>query len=291
MTVRAICGKTGNRSRHHFTGKERDTESGNDYFGARYYSSSMGQFMTPDPLLSSGRPSNPQMWNRYSYALNNPLKIVDPTGLYNLVNTCLPGDKKCNKKFKQDSEDLKNQLEALNAALDDPNVIASIGQDAAIRLMEGLAAMGSENDGNNVDVQFGTNQDGAAAQTVPKPYDEDTKSFSGFTVTFDPQKNHGSSLDYAINGDHEGQHIWDYKNYMLDPQRTEEAFQVEYRGYQNSSWAAQALGLPGISFKGIEVWNRSWSAADRETLRDKNITKVVTDKDHPESQRHNPNTP
>jgi RHS repeat-associated protein len=33
----------------HFTGKERDTESGNDYFGARYYGSSMGRFMSPDP--------------------------------------------------------------------------------------------------------------------------------------------------------------------------------------------------------------------------------------------------
>ncbi len=33
---------------HHFTGKERDTESGNDYFGARYYSSQMGRFMSPD---------------------------------------------------------------------------------------------------------------------------------------------------------------------------------------------------------------------------------------------------
>jgi RHS repeat-associated protein len=32
---------------HHFTGKERDTESGNDYFEARYYSSSMGRFMSP----------------------------------------------------------------------------------------------------------------------------------------------------------------------------------------------------------------------------------------------------
>jgi RHS repeat-associated protein len=31
-----------------FTGKERDTESGNDYFGARYYASTMGRFMSPD---------------------------------------------------------------------------------------------------------------------------------------------------------------------------------------------------------------------------------------------------
>ena len=32
----------------HFTGKERDSESGNDYFGARYYASTMGRFMSPD---------------------------------------------------------------------------------------------------------------------------------------------------------------------------------------------------------------------------------------------------
>ena len=46
------------------TGKERDSESGNDYFGARYYESTMGRFLSPDPLLNSGRPDNPQTWNR-----------------------------------------------------------------------------------------------------------------------------------------------------------------------------------------------------------------------------------
>jgi RHS repeat-associated protein len=34
--------------RYKFTGKERDTESGLDYFGARYYASSMGRWMSPD---------------------------------------------------------------------------------------------------------------------------------------------------------------------------------------------------------------------------------------------------
>lgn len=71
-----------------FTGKERDTESGNDYFGARYYSSAMGRFMSPDPSgLYYADPSNPQSMNLYSYALNNPLKNTDPTGMY-----CYYGD-------------------------------------------------------------------------------------------------------------------------------------------------------------------------------------------------------
>jgi RHS repeat-associated protein len=63
------------------TGKERDTESGNDYFGARYYASSRGRFMSPDPSgLSYADPTNPQSLNLYSYVLNNPLHNIDPSG-------------------------------------------------------------------------------------------------------------------------------------------------------------------------------------------------------------------
>ena len=51
-----------------FTGKERDAESGLDNFGARYYASGLGRFMSPDPLgISLGRMINPQLLNRYAY--------------------------------------------------------------------------------------------------------------------------------------------------------------------------------------------------------------------------------
>jgi RHS repeat-associated protein len=67
------------------TGKERDTESGNDYFGARYYSSAMGRFMSPDwaakaspvPYATFG---DPQSLNLYAYMRNNPLGGADPDG-------------------------------------------------------------------------------------------------------------------------------------------------------------------------------------------------------------------
>jgi RHS repeat-associated protein len=65
-----------------FTGKERDAESGNDYFGARYYASSMGRFMSPDPSqLVYADQTNPQSLNLYSYVRNNPLVNTDPTGM------------------------------------------------------------------------------------------------------------------------------------------------------------------------------------------------------------------
>jgi RHS repeat-associated protein len=78
---------------HHFTGKERDAESGNDYFEARYYSSNMGRFLSPDPLMASAHASNPQTWNRYAYVLNNPLRLIDPNGMD--VSAACANDKKC----------------------------------------------------------------------------------------------------------------------------------------------------------------------------------------------------
>lgn len=64
-----------------FTGKERDAETGFDYFGARYYGSRIGRFTTVDPALDIEQALvDPQRWNRYAYALNNPLRFVDPDG-------------------------------------------------------------------------------------------------------------------------------------------------------------------------------------------------------------------
>ena len=68
-----------------FTGKERDTESGNDYFGARYYASSMGRFMSPDwssnpQAIPYADFTRPQTLNLYGYMRNNPLSGVDKDG-------------------------------------------------------------------------------------------------------------------------------------------------------------------------------------------------------------------
>ncbi len=64
-----------------FTGKERDPETGHDYFGARYYSQRVGRFTTIDPHLGHRAALvDPQRWNRYAYGRNNPLRYVDPDG-------------------------------------------------------------------------------------------------------------------------------------------------------------------------------------------------------------------
>ena len=67
--------------RQGFTGYERDDETGLDYAQARYCASQQGRFTSVDPLLLSGVMTNPKTWNRYVYALNNPLRLIDPSGL------------------------------------------------------------------------------------------------------------------------------------------------------------------------------------------------------------------
>ncbi len=65
------------------TSNKPGSESGNDYFGARYYASNDARFLSPDPSgLTFASAANPQSLNLYSYALNNPLEFIDPTGMY-----------------------------------------------------------------------------------------------------------------------------------------------------------------------------------------------------------------
>lgn len=68
-------------TRQKFTSKERDSESGLDYFGARYHSPQQGRFTSPDPIFfQKTMLVDPQAWNLYAYVRNNPLKFVDPKG-------------------------------------------------------------------------------------------------------------------------------------------------------------------------------------------------------------------
>jgi RHS repeat-associated protein len=81
----ATSGSCGDPSPMHFTGKERDSESGLDNFGARYFASSMGRFMIPDwstkPTdVPYGVFTDPETLNLYAYTRNNPLSRKDLDG-------------------------------------------------------------------------------------------------------------------------------------------------------------------------------------------------------------------
>jgi RHS repeat-associated protein len=73
----STCGQN-----YKFAGMERDPETGDDHTLFRQYASNYGRWLSPDPAdLAAADPANPQSWNRYTYALNNPLNLIDPRGL------------------------------------------------------------------------------------------------------------------------------------------------------------------------------------------------------------------
>ncbi len=70
-----ITSHTPTRWTHTFSAKEKDTETGLSYFGARYYSSDLSIWLSMDPQASKYPSLSP-----YVYCANNPIKLVDPNG-------------------------------------------------------------------------------------------------------------------------------------------------------------------------------------------------------------------
>jgi RHS repeat-associated protein len=73
-----------------YTGKPTDPVTGLYYSNARFYDSASGRFMTQDTDL--GTQNSPLSLNRYIYALDDPMKYVDPTGYYSVTTTSISYD-------------------------------------------------------------------------------------------------------------------------------------------------------------------------------------------------------
>ncbi len=186
-----------------FTGKERDAESGLDYFGARYYGSSMGRFMSPDwsakaepvPYAKLG---NPQSLNLYSYVGNNPLSRRDPDGHYTCADSA-----KCNsandKAFQGRLDNLKTAQGTFKEGSSQYNQIGKILSTY------GGAGDTKTADGKTVSVGF---SGGANAGGVTQAIGKGT---IGVTLAnnFSEQSSGNGNLSSTVLVGHEGQHVVD----------------------------------------------------------------------------------
>jgi RHS repeat-associated protein len=287
--------------RYQFTGKERDSESGLDNFGARYDSSSFGRFMSPDPMLNSGRPPDPQTWNRYAYGRNSPINVIDPTGLYDFVPThcAAPEDGGCTQdqidEHNRQEQQFRGALEAIQSAIAGLSG-GSPGESLARERLQGvLDFYGTEGDDNGVTVGFGEIQsDEADAIGFTRP----TKN-GGVNITFDTSKFDASDLlGFGGIAAHEGTHGMDIFRMAQGPRLTK--FQFEYRADMSRSFFQEGYflfatagmgGILGHTFSS-PVWNSSWWQLDQQTLRDHAVTSFTLQRGRPgtysESQKHDP---
>ncbi len=63
-------------TKYRFTGKEQDALTGLNYFGARYYDARLSLWYGVDPMAEKKLD-----WNPYRYGFNNPIRLIDPTGM------------------------------------------------------------------------------------------------------------------------------------------------------------------------------------------------------------------
>ena len=128
-----------------FTGKERDYDTGLDYFGARYYRAGLGRFTTVDPVETT--PENvidPQRWNRYSYVRHSPLRYVDPDGRY--TTDCATGDAACHQqamKFEEARQKNLKRRSTRNAA----EAYGKPGDDNGVHVHFNVPEQGGYDDG------------------------------------------------------------------------------------------------------------------------------------------------
>ncbi|MGH9761952.1 MAG: RHS repeat-associated core domain-containing protein, partial [Blastocatellia bacterium] len=282
--------------RQKFTSKEQDTESGLDYFGSRYFSGPQGRFTGADGLLSSGTIYDPQSWNRYTYALNDPLKYTDPFGLYVFDSGATDAEK---RSFRQGLATLRRARDRYRG-----------GSAEYSRINRALTAYGREGVDNGVTVKFGATRDGTPAETVPgiaadasghKVTSADNPTGQRTTVTVDPTQN-TDSFKWATSIGHEGSHVADIAAFaatlpsnLADPRASAALtgpfnlnlakWTTEWKAYTTESNIAQALAHDNILSVGgdtkFEIWNGGWAAADVEKKRASGIFTVLT---QPQSQ-------
>ncbi len=239
---------------------------GLDYFGARYLSSAQGRFTTPDPLHGSAHLEDPQTWNRYSYAANNPLKYNDPAGLWNWDATAGGAytdeeleERRRNKNLtRRERNEAKNALTFranFRAARDSAEAAAAASGDVSAQ--QSVAAWGTENDGNNVSVGW-SNQSGSSARVQLLANSDNIVASFNLNLT-------GNQLAATVA--HEGRHVADANTWLIGHFTTGALNMNHYfremRAWNVSGVIAEALGMKQFAPKGGGQNIRSGTAAGR----------------------------
>ena len=242
-----------------FTGKERDGETGLDYFGARYMNSAQGRFTSPDAPFADQDPADPQSWNLYSYGRNNPLLYVDPTGNYVCADSVT-------------TEQCDSFQQSLDRAQTAANALREHDSKRYTDAQAAISAYGERGKDNGVTIAIGDTGKHAAVTNVEKaagPITGDNRNGQKITVTFN-DKTIGNTPLAA----HEGSHVADASAYVssgfnqsLNPtnRQTEiKAHQVQSNIGIGLGWDYQTTTFGGHASYLLNV--RGWPQANTDNM-------------------------
>lgn len=147
------------------SGKERDSETGYHYFGARYYNSDLSIWLSVDPMSDKYPSLSP-----YNYCAWNPMKLVDPNGkeiddYYNLKGELIKHTEEGSNKFLVLTKG-KNVDDDLTLALPSPSTVKKMEGilNGRSKLEKGIAV---EENGNSSSVVTGTKDHISKEQWAP----------------------------------------------------------------------------------------------------------------------------
>jgi len=257
-----------------------------DYFGARYYASTQGRFTSPDPLLASGVIEYPQSWNRYSYVLNNPLRLIDPDGLYVFDSSVSAEErKKFNEALTQARANLQQIAKTYGTNSQEYNKAA-----------RALAVYGDKDVNNGVTIfaKAGLGHNQTETEGVARQKTADNPTGQNIHVTFDTKAfDNTDSLAAGIG--HEGSHAANGSDWVKSgfaASSNPRSYDAEMDAYTVQSVMFQTfhpngygtVSLPYFKEPGknpylpenVRIWDSGWAAADRATLRSANIDKILS---------------
>jgi RHS repeat-associated protein len=259
-----------------FVGKERDGETAYDYFGARYFTGAQGRFTSPDPLLNSGRPWKPQSWNRYAYALNNPLRYTDPTGMWEWDSNCKKGDPACldnRDKFRSAVNLVRDAFSKTKEGTAEYNKLKGV-----------LNRIGTEGDGNNLRVAF-SSKVSAFGETRPT-LGGNIKMALNFNLLESrlPTSNGWTADDLgaarASLVTHEGTHA---------AEGVGAGIKWLFSGQERLNFEGRAINTESLFYRTINryepfgpLWNPSWLEVDRDKIEQKRREAIesMTERDY-----------
>ena len=238
--------------------------------------------MSPDPLLSSGRPPDPQTWNRYVYGRDNPINLIDPSGLYTFRPTVCAAleDGGCTQdqidEHDRQEQEFRNALSAIR------NAIIGLGggmRDGQQRLQSVLDFYGNQGERNSVTVGFDSVNDPNEPAAVATTFENRDGTID---ITFDTSKFAGENvLSFGGIAAHEGTHGMDVRRPTAGSGLTR--FQREYRADTSRSLFTEGYfffvtagegGAMNNRLSGT-LWNSSWALQDEQTMRDHAVTEFT----------------